>query len=57
MALNRDQQREATGALRRLLAAVERGELTVDGPAATALARRLEGVLLTLEALTGSGDM
>lgn len=52
MALSRRQQREAADALRALLAAVERGDLDADGPAGSALVRRLEGALLVLDALT-----
>jgi hypothetical protein len=51
MALSRRQQLEAADLLRRLLAGVEQGELTIDGPAASALFRRLEGALLALEAM------
>lgn len=51
MALSRTQQQEAADGLRRLLEAVQRGDLTVDGPAANALLRRLEGALLALEAV------
>jgi hypothetical protein len=57
MALSRRQQREAADVLRRLLAAVEQGELTIDGPAATALVRRLEGALLALEAIAGDPQL
>jgi hypothetical protein len=57
MAPDHSQQREAADALRRLLVAVERGELTVGGPAATAMARRLEGALLALEAITGDPEL
>jgi hypothetical protein len=47
--LSRAERREAALALRRLLAAVEDGTLSADGPAAVAVVRRLEGVLIALE--------
>lgn len=56
MGLTRAQQREVAGVLRDLLSAVERGELSVDGPAGNALVRRLEGALLVLDALTSRAD-
>jgi hypothetical protein len=40
---------EAADLLRRLLDAVERGDLVSDGPAAVAVAHRLEGAVLALE--------
>jgi hypothetical protein len=49
MALNAAQRREAAALLRRLLAAVQDGTLAADGPAAVAVVRRLEGVLIALE--------
>ncbi len=49
------QQREAARVLRDLLAAIERGDLTVDGPAANALLRRLEGAQIALDALADDG--
>ena len=49
MALNATQRREAADTLRRVLAAVEDGTLAADGPAAVAVVRRLEGVLIALE--------
>lgn len=51
VALTRSQQREAADLLRSLLAAVQQRELTVDGPAAAAVLRRLEGALIALESL------
>lgn len=54
MALSRRQQQEAADGLRRLLEAVQRGDLTVDGRAANAMLRRLEGALLALEAVLGT---
>jgi hypothetical protein len=45
-------EREEAGALfRRVLDAVDNGDLAADGPAAVALVRRLEGALLALDAL------
>lgn len=55
MALTRADQREAVDLLRRVLAAVERGESSADGPAAVAVMRRLEGALLAVEAVGRSG--
>ncbi len=49
MALDGVQRDEASDLLRRVLAAVGRGEVTADGPAAAATVRRLEGALLALE--------
>ncbi len=51
MALDGVQRDEAADMLRRVLAAVDRGELTTDGPAAAATVRRLEGALLALETI------
>ncbi len=51
MALTRAQQGEVGDLLRDLLTAVERGDLTVDGPAGNAMVRRLEGALLVLDTL------
>lgn len=45
---------EAERLLRRVLDAVGRGDLSADGPAATAVARRLEGAVLALSAFGGS---
>ncbi|TML87062.1 MAG: hypothetical protein E6G06_19110 [Actinobacteria bacterium] len=42
-------QREAAEMLRRLLGAVDRGELTADTPAERRNVRRLEGMLAALE--------
>ncbi len=42
--------REAQRLLGQVLAAVQRGELGADGPAATALVHRLQGALLALQA-------
>ncbi len=44
---------DAERLLSRVLDAVERGDLSADGPAATAVARRLEGALLALRAMAG----
>jgi hypothetical protein len=46
--------RENAALLRRLLAAVERGELTAETPQARSLLRRLEGAVAALEALDPS---
>lgn len=43
---------EAANALRRLLEAVERGELTAPGP----MIAHLQGALATVEALGGIGE-
>ena len=56
MAATLKQQREAARVLGDLLAAIERGDLTVDGPAANAMLRRLEGAQIALDALTHDGD-
>ena len=42
---------EAAAQLRRVLDAVETGDLAADGPVASALVRRLEGALLALDAV------
>jgi hypothetical protein len=49
--MNNEEQEAAATLLRRLLDALHRGDLGADGPAAVAVARRLEGALLTLEAM------
>lgn len=50
-ARNRDEaRRDAAQALRRLLNAVEAGELEADSPQAKALLRRLQGAVTGLEA-------
>lgn len=49
--LSPEQLAEAAALLRRVLALVDSGDLSADGPAAVGLVRRLEGVVLTLEAL------
>lgn len=51
MVLDGVQCDEAADLLRRVLAAVDRVELTADGPAAAATVRRLEGALLALETI------
>jgi len=56
MAATLKQQREAARVLGDLLAAIERGDLTVDGPAANAMLRRLEGAQIALDALAHDGD-
>jgi len=59
MAAAVERERDAAQALRDLLEVVENGDLTVDGPAANAMLRRLEGALIALEALealTHDGD-
>ncbi len=40
---------EAAALLRRVLDAVDRGELAADGPAAVAVVRRCEGAVIALE--------
>lgn len=52
MVLDERQRDEATDLLRRVLSAVDRGQLTADGPAAAVTVRRLEGALLALHALS-----
>ena len=47
---------EAQRLLGQVLAAVERGELGADGPAATALVHRLQGALLALQAQSHDQD-
>ena len=44
---------EAQKVLRRVLDAVERGDLSASTPQGQALVRRLEGAVLALEALEG----
>jgi hypothetical protein len=44
---------EATAALRRVLRAIENGELEVTTPQEVALVRRLEGALVGLEKVSG----
>ena len=48
-----EDQERAADLLRRLLEAVDAGDLSADGPAAVAVVRRLEGVLLAVETLNG----
>jgi hypothetical protein len=47
--VDRRERQEAADLLRRLLDAVQRGDLAADGPAAVAVVRRLEGAILALE--------
>lgn len=49
--MNRADQREAARLLHAVLQAIERGDLAADGPAATAVAHRLEGAALALDRL------
>ena len=42
---------EAAELMRRILALVDSGELSADGPAGSGLVRRLEGALLAVEAM------
>lgn len=42
---------EAAALLRRVLDAVDRGELAADGPAAVAVVRRCEGAAIALEVM------
>jgi hypothetical protein len=49
-------QREAVEMLRRLLDAVDRGELTTDTPAERRNVRRLEGMLAALEGMERAPD-
>lgn len=42
---------EAAALLRRVLDAVDRGELSADGPAAVAVVRRCEGAAIALEVM------
>ncbi len=46
---------EAAEALRRLLAAIEAGEIDADDPKARALRRRLEGAATAWEEASGGG--
>lgn len=46
--MRRRDAKEAEQLLARVLAAIERGDFAADGPAATAVAHRLEGALLAL---------
>ena len=48
--MRRRDAKEAEQLLVRVLEAIERGDLAADGPAATAVAHRLEGALLALQA-------
>lgn len=43
---------EAAELLRRVLALVESGDLSADGPAGSGFVRRLEGALLAVEAMS-----
>ena len=47
---DREARRDAAQALRRILDAVEAGELEADSPQAKALLRRLQGAVVGLEA-------
>ena len=49
MRVRKSDEREAAEMLRRLLEAVDRGELTADTPAERRNLRRLEGMLAALE--------
>jgi len=49
--MTRADRQEAAALLRRVLDAVDRGDLTADGPAAAAVVRLLEGALLALRAV------
>lgn len=49
--VNRRQRQESAALLRRVLDAVDNGDLAADGPAAVAVVRRLEGALLAVEAM------
>ena len=51
MALTQAEQGEAAELIERLLASVDDGDVAADGPAGSALVRRLEGSLLALRAL------
>ena len=48
---------EAAAQLRRVLDAVESGELSADGPVGSALVRRLEGAVLALDAVDSKGSL
>ena len=48
--MTRAERQEASDLLHRILDAVDDGDLSADGSAAVAVARRLEGALLALEA-------
>ena len=50
--VNRTDYAETAAMLRRLLDAVDRGELTASTPQALALMRRMEGAAATLEVLS-----
>jgi hypothetical protein len=54
--MDRREREQAAALLRDILNAVNRGNLSADGPAAVALERRLEGALLALEAMDRPGD-
>jgi hypothetical protein len=51
MSLPRTERMQAAAQLRRVLDAVDTGDLSADGPVAAAVVRRLEGVLLSLDAI------
>jgi hypothetical protein len=51
MSLPRAERMQAAAQLRRVLDMVRTGDLSADGPVAVAVVRRLEGVLLALEAI------
>ena len=47
---------EAAAVLRRLLAAVESGELNADGPAGAGIVRQMQGAVAALETVAASCD-
>jgi hypothetical protein len=54
--LTKAEQRKAADLIQQLLDLVDEGQMAVDGPAGVALGRRLEGAMLALLALDGSGS-
>jgi hypothetical protein len=64
MSLTRADRQQAAAQIRRLLDMVDTGDLSADGPVAAGVVRRLEGVVLALDAIDanrrdhrGTGDV
>lgn len=49
--MNRRERKEVAALLRRVLDAVDNGDLAADGPAGVAVVRRLEGALIAVESM------
>jgi hypothetical protein len=57
VSLSKADRGEAAAQLRRVLDAVESGDLSADGPVGSALVRRLEGAVLALDAVDSKGSV